>query len=200
MCIKSPTESSHTLLYKQLFTAYCSVSSAVGNLLLMCKASRWRSSYLGITQHLWSQNNRVWQLRMGSCHCWWVKQAVWIKPANSGAEPCRQPTLVYVRATWQNSSGGNRKGFTSGCRCWQPVEDVDIFYVIILAARWESKAVSGMLLSVFISSCFLMSGSLEKPSCSYIIAQVCSVFAEVLTEEWKEFHIKWSVGSFAWLS
>lgn len=90
----------------------------------------------------------------------------------------------------------NGKGFTSGCRCWQSVEGAHSFYVIILAARGKSKAVSGMLLSVFISSCCLVSDSLVKPSCSYIILQTCCVFAEMLTEKWKEFHNKWSVGSF----
>lgn len=57
------------------------------------------------------------------------------------------------------------------------------FYVIILAARWETKAVAGMLLTVFISSCFLMSGGWEKPVHSYLIFQVCCIFAEMLTEE-----------------
>lgn len=84
---------------------------AVAYKLLTCKSSRWCSSYVGITQHPRSQNNRPWQLRVGSCHCWWVKQVVWIKRANSRAEPCRQPALVYV---WEQ--GSNWRGSTSGYR------------------------------------------------------------------------------------
>lgn len=68
-------------------------------------------------------------MRVGNCHCWRVKQAARIKPANSRAEARRQPKLVYTCHVAK--SGGklsNRNGFSSGSRCWQPVEDVDIFW------------------------------------------------------------------------
>lgn len=199
---QASTESSRMLQDKQLPTTSSSGSRAAGCLLLMGKTSRWCSSYLGITQHLWSQNNCVWQSRVGSCHCWWVKQAVRIKPGvpQSGAMHTAHAgaRVRRVAKQWEHKLATER-GFVSGWRRWQPAEVAGIFLTwLFYSARWESKAASGLLLSVFFSSCFLTSGSLEKSSYPYIIFWGCCVFAEMLSEGWKEFRIKWSVGRFAW--
>lgn len=105
-------------------------------------------------------------MRVGNCHCWRVKQAVRIKPVNSRAEACRQSKLVYTCHVAK--SGGklsNRNGFSWGSRCWQPVEDVDIFWLDYFCSQMGKYSSSQNAFELVHLQIWSIKSSALSPSC-----------------------------------